>query len=89
MLDGMVAGTMGKWAPRFRNYISTIFIFILLSNISGLVGLRPPTADYSVTFALAIMSFVIIHYAGFKYQKLGHITSLFKPILLSPINIMK
>ncbi len=25
-LDGMVDSTMGKWAPRFVNYISTIFI---------------------------------------------------------------
>ena len=45
MLDKMVEGTMGKWAPRFVNYISTIFIFILMSNISGVFGLRPPTAD--------------------------------------------
>ena len=30
MLDKVVEGTMGKWAPRFVNYISTIFIFILL-----------------------------------------------------------
>ena len=44
MLDKMVEGTMGKWAPRFVNYISTIFIFILMSNISGLFGLRPPTS---------------------------------------------
>ena len=34
-LDGMVDSTMGKWAPRFVNYISTIFIFILMSNISA------------------------------------------------------
>ena len=46
MLDNMVNGTMGKVAaPKFVNYISTIFIFILMSNISGLFGLRPPTAD--------------------------------------------
>ena len=49
MLDKMVEGTMGQWAPRFVNYISTIFIFILMSNISGLFGLRPPTADYGTT----------------------------------------
>ena len=36
-LDDMVESTMGKWAPKFVNYISTIFIFILMSNISGLV----------------------------------------------------
>ena len=43
-LDGVVMGTMGKVAgPKFVNYISTIFIFIFMSNISGLFGLRPPT----------------------------------------------
>ena len=42
-LDGMVGGVMGKQAVRFRNYIGTIFIFILLSNFSGLFGLRPLT----------------------------------------------
>ena len=57
---------MGKWAPRFVNYISTIFIFILMSNISGLFGLRPPTADYGTTLALALITFVLIHYTQFK-----------------------
>ena len=40
-LDGMADGTMGKNAVKFRNYIGTVFIFILLSNLSGLLGLRP------------------------------------------------
>ena len=39
-LDGVVDGVMGKNAPKLVNYISTIFIFILMSNISGLFGLR-------------------------------------------------
>ncbi|MDE6674649.1 MAG: F0F1 ATP synthase subunit A, partial [Acetatifactor sp.] len=38
-LDGMVDSPMGRNAPRFYNYIGTIFIFILLSNIWGLLGL--------------------------------------------------
>ncbi len=41
-LDAMVDTPMGKAAPKFYNYIGTIFIFILVSNISGLLGLRPP-----------------------------------------------
>lgn len=41
-LDAMVDAPMGKAAPKFYNYIGTIFIFILVSNISGLLGLRPP-----------------------------------------------
>lgn len=43
-LDAMVDAPMGKAAPKFYNYIGTIFIFILVSNISGLLALRPPTA---------------------------------------------
>lgn len=69
MLDGMIDGTMGKGAPKFYNYIGTIFIFILFSNISGLLGLRPPTADYGVTLPLGILTFILIHYNQFKYQK--------------------
>ena len=33
MLDNMVSNSMGKSAAKFANYIGTIFIFILISNI--------------------------------------------------------
>ena len=69
MLDKMVHGVMGKKGDKFVNYIGTIFIFILVSNISGLFGLRPPTADYGVTLPLALLTFCIIHFCQFKYQK--------------------
>ena len=69
MLDKMVHGVMGKSGDKFVNYIGTIFIFILISNISGLFGLRPPTADYGVTFPLALLSFILIHFNQFKHQK--------------------
>lgn len=74
MLDNMVYGTMGKIAaPKFVNYISTIFIFILLSNISGLFGLRPPTADYGTTLALGLITFFLIHITQFKNLPLKQI----------------
>ena len=90
MLDKMTVGVMGKQAVRFRNYIGTIFIFILFSNISGLLGLRPPTADYGVTFALAIISFTLIRYNELKYQKLsGVLKGLCDPWpIWAPINII-
>lgn len=89
-LDGMVDGVMGKQAVRFRNYIGTIFIFILFSNISGLLGLRPPTADYGVTFALGIITFTLIHFNKFKYQKVsGVLKGLCNPWpIWAPINII-
>lgn len=73
-LDGVVYGTMGKAAaPKFVNYISTIFVFILMSNISGLFGLRPPTADYGTTFALGLITFFLIHITQFKNLPLKQI----------------
>lgn len=89
-LDGMIGGVMGKQAVRFRNYIGTIFIFIFISNISGLFGLRPPTADYGVTFALGIITFTLIHFNKFKYQKVsGVLKGLCEPWpIWAPINII-
>lgn len=89
-LDGMVKSTMGKNGKKFVNYISTIFIFILFSNISGIFGLRPPTADYGVTFPLAIITFCLIHYNQFKYQKVsGVLKGLCEPWpIWAPINIV-
>ena len=90
MLDGMVGGVMGKQAVRFRNSLGTIFIFIFISNISGLLGLRPPTADYGVTFALGIITFTLIHFNKFKYQKVsGVLKGLCEPWpIWAPINII-
>lgn len=68
-LDGMVDVSMEQAAPKFYNYIGTVFIFILFSNISGLLGLRPPTADYGVTLPLALITFTLIHVNKWKYQK--------------------
>ena len=73
LLQGMIQGSMGKWAPGFVNYIGTIFIFILISNLSGLLGLRPPTADYGTTLCLALITFSLIHINTFKHQSLKQI----------------
>ena len=89
-LDGMIDSTMGKSAPAFRNYIGTIFIFILVCNISGLFWLRPPTADYGTTLALGLMTFTLITFNKFKHQKVkGVIKGLCDPWpIWAPINII-
>lgn len=88
-LDNMVAGSMGEKGKKYRNYIGTLFIFILISNISGLVGLRPPTADYGVTLPLGLITFCIIQFNNVKYNKLGSIKALFEPIFFFfPINLI-
>ena len=89
MLDNMVKGSMGAHAKRYRNYIGTLFIFIFISNISGLLGLRAPTADYGVTLPLGLFTFCIVQYNNIRYNKVEAFTGLFKPLpFLFPINLI-
>lgn len=90
MLDKMIHGVMGKHGAKFANYIGTIFLFILISNISGLFGLRPPTADYGVTLPLGLITFGLITFNKFKYQKpKGVLKGLCEPwVFWAPINVI-
>lgn len=90
MLDNVVKGVMGKNAGKFANYVGAIFIFILICNISGLFGLRPPTADYGVTLPLGLITFTLIHYNKLKHKKLkGALKELCEPWpVWAPINII-
>jgi len=89
MLDGMVHSSMGTKGIPFRNYIGVLFLFILFSNLSGLLGLRPPTADYGVTLALGLITFFIVQINNIRYNKFGAFTELFQPVpFLFPINFI-
>lgn len=89
MLDNMVIGNMGKRGRKYANYIITLFLFILISNISGVFGLRSPTADYGVTLMLALITFVMIHYNGIRYQKMDYWKGYLDPFpIFLPVNII-
>lgn len=90
MLDNMITGCMGKSAPKFLGYISTLFCFILISNFSGLLGLRPPTADYGVTLPLGLITFGMIFYNKIKHQGVGgFLKGLCDPWpIWAPINVI-
>ena len=89
LIDNMVKGIMGENGKKFRNYIGSLFIFLILCNLSGLFGLRAPTADYGVTLPLGLITFFIIHTCGIKKNKGKHFTALFEPFpLLFPINLI-
>ena len=89
-LDGMVKGNMFRHWRKYANYILTIFMFILFANLSGLFGLRPPTADFCMTLTLALITFVVIQYNAVKTNGFfGYMKSLTQPIpLLFPINLI-
>lgn len=88
-LNNMGDGILNENRSRFINYIATIFIFILVCNLSGFFGMRAPTADYGVTFCLGVFTFLIVQFQNIKNHGFGVITSLFQPVpVLFPINVI-
>ena len=89
-MDKIVSGNMGKTWRRYANYMLTLFMFILLCNISGVFGLRPPTADFGCTLSMALITFVVIQFHAFKHNgPIGYLKSMMDPLpLLLPINII-
>jgi F-type H+-transporting ATPase subunit a len=68
----------GKEARKYVPIFAAFFLFILLSNWSGLVPpvgrvhlLRAPTSDVNITFGLAIVSFFMFHIEGVRALGVG------------------
>lgn len=89
-INSLVKSTMGQKFKGFEPYIGTLALYLAVSNLFGLLGFKPPTADYSVPFALAIMTFVLTQYFALKYKGLGgYVKSFFEPMwFLFPLNVL-
>lgn len=90
-IDGLVRSNMGKEFEQFTPYIGTLIIYLLFLNLTGIVGFKPPTSDYSVALGLAVISFVIIHSTTIKKQGIGHyLAGYAKPYgFMLPLNIIE
>lgn len=72
---------MGKKRGRaMAAYVGTIFMYILLSNWAGLFGIKNPTANFSVTLALALITWMSIQYTKVKENGVkGFVMDFFEP----------
>jgi len=71
--------------PEWRKYfpiVGTIFFFVLVSNFMSLIpGLLGSTSSPNVTFAWAILSFVVYNYVGIKQHGFKYIQQFQGPAL--------
>lgn len=64
-IDETIRSVLPGHTERVFPFIATLWIFILLANLIGLVpGIHAPTGDLSVTAALAVLVFVSVHWFG-------------------------
>ncbi len=90
-IAGMVKQNIGPEGMKFFPWVFTIFVFILVLNIFGLIpGNFAVTSHIIVTFALAIMVWLVATLVGFWKHGAGYL-KLFAPegvpIWLMPIII--
>lgn len=88
---GFFEDIIGKHGKRYIPYLITVVIYLGISNLIGLIGLKPPTKDLGVTAALAIMSIVLVEYACIKGRGFGGwLKSFVEPIaIIAPINVLE
>ena len=84
-------GLLGKEGSRYVPYLMTVALYIACSNVIGVFGVKPPTKDLDVTAALALMSIVLIEYAGVRARGgAGFLKSLAAPTpIMTPMNILE
>lgn len=90
-VNGMVSSTMGEKFSYFAPYIGTLITYIACANLISLTGLTAPTSDYNVTFGLAALTILYMHFKGFRSKGiLGYIkSSLFEPLpFMLPLNLI-
>ncbi|MEC9490640.1 MAG: F0F1 ATP synthase subunit A [Halanaerobiales bacterium] len=76
---------------RFLPFIATIFIYIGVGNLIGVIpGLANPTGDLNTTLGLALVVFLVVQYEGMReYGVWGYIKGFAEPVIfLLPINII-
>ena len=78
--DCAISGVGKKHADQFLPYLWTVFFFILVCNLLGMIpSLGSPTAALGCTMALALCSFVVAHTSGIKEQGLAGYAHSFVP----------
>ena len=92
---GLMAGVMGeKAAKRYLPLVGTLFMFILFSNLLGLIpGFLPPTDTLKTNLAMSLLVFVLVHAFGVREHGLKYFKHFLGPIwwlipLMLPIEII-
>jgi F-type H+-transporting ATPase subunit a len=98
VLEGIVTGITSQIVdvirkdPRpFLPLVGTLFIFLVVANLSGVLpGFEAPTSKIETPAALALIVFFSVHYFGVRARGLrGYLASFAEPkLIMLPLNIL-
>lgn len=90
LISNLSESVIGHDGPKYVPLFASLFVFILASNLIGLIpGFTPPTDNFNVTFALGVVSFVAYNYYGLRAHGLAYLKQFMGPLLiLAPLMII-
>jgi len=66
-LNYFTVGIIGHGGERYTPLVGTVFLYILLSNLMGMIpGFHSPTSNISTTLALGVTVFLYVQYEGIR-----------------------
>lgn len=88
--DGIVHEVMGEKGLKYFPFIATLFLYILVANLVGLVpGSYTATVQTGTTFSWALIVFIFYNYLGFRtHGFIGYLRSFIPggvPMAMAPI----
>jgi F-type H+-transporting ATPase subunit a len=94
-IGGQAEQVIGHGYQRFQAYVTCIFLFVLLCNLSGLIpGITAPTTSMMVTLGLAVPTFLYYNFQGIRANgPIGYLKQFAGPIwwmswLILPIEMV-
>lgn len=87
----LVKENMGEEFIGFTPFIGTIALYLLIMNLTGLLGVKPPTADYGTALGLSLISFGTIHWTAVSREGIGgYLKGYVHPYaFMLPLNIIE
>ena len=93
-IDNFLTETMGPEGRKFFPLVATLGIYILFSNLIGLVpGFESPTSNVNTNASMALSVFAMTHIVGVKIHGMKYIKQFMGPVwwltpLMMPIEII-
>lgn len=89
-VEWLVDSSMGKENRAYLPYVGTLVLFLVIANLTGVIGIRQPTADLNTTFALALLTFILTHASGMRNKGVGgYMRGFLEPLpFMLPLNLI-
>lgn len=89
-LEDFMVDVTGPEGRAFFPFIATIFLYILVCNLMGLIpGFFSPTANINTTLSLASCVFVLTHIIGIKFHGIKYVKHFLGPVwAMAPLMVI-